>query len=313
MAEPAHIGRYTPAVAPPSGLDIDDSLVQSGKVAYGQSSEPLRSVRVGRRMSTARLPRWLDLLRSAAKRVAWVGVEARRVNHPVRYARRELVSGGRGDYQLRGGGSHFSVRHRTGDVHIFRKFYAYGYYSPPAQVAAKLSSLERAVSVLDLGANIGLFEVFTREHLPIGRVVCFEPEPSNAAILERARAANGCDWEIVRACASNSAGRVRFNTGRENFSRIADSGDADIEAVDVLPYIAEADLVKMNIEGSEWEILKDPRFAQTSATWIIEYHRIANPEPEIHQLVRRLFEDAGYRVSFANQSPENGLMWSWKP
>ena len=71
----------------------------------------------------------------------------------------------RGDYTLRRGGRRFSVRHRSGDIDIFRKFYAYGYYNLPEEIQARLGSLARPVDVLDLGANVGFFEMFTRERL----------------------------------------------------------------------------------------------------------------------------------------------------
>jgi len=277
-----------------------------------QTAQPLRSVRIGERLASGHYPWPLDGLQRAAKKLTWTALEARLVNSPVSYAVRELLTHRQGDYALRNGESRFSVRHRSGDIDIFRKFYAYGYYDLPEEVQARLRSLDRAVNVLDLGANIGFFEVFTRDRLPIGHVVCFEPDPANAAVLERARATNGADWEIVRACASNRAGTVRFNTGHKNFSRIDAGGDADTPALDVFGRIAEADLVKMNIEGSEWEILQDPRLAETSASWIVEYHRIANPTADIHGHVRELFERAGYSVRLAAKVKDNGLLWAWK-
>lgn len=277
-----------------------------------ETAEPLRSVRVGERIVSARWPRRLEGLRTAAKKLAWTAVEARLVKSPARYALRELTTGRRADYSLRNGAARFSVRHRSGDIDIFRKFYAYGYYDLPEEVAERTRSLQRPVNVLDLGANIGFFEVFTRDRLPIGRVVCFEPDPSNRAVLAHVRALNDADWELVPACASNRAGTVRFNTGRKNFSRIGNGGDIEIATMDVFGHIAEADLVKMNIEGSEWDILEDPRLAETSASWIVEYHRIASPEPDIHSLVRDLFERAGYTVRLSSKTEDNGLVWAWR-
>jgi FkbM family methyltransferase len=277
-----------------------------------KSTEPLRSVRIGRRVTSARWPWQLEALRITTKKLAWTAVEARLVTSPFRYALSELATRRRGDYALRSGTSRFSVRHRSGDIDIFRKFYAYGYYDVPEEVAARLRSLDRPARVLDLGANIGFFEVFIRDRVPVGRVVCFEPDPANAAVLEHVRIANDADWQIVRACASNRDGSARFNTGRKNFSRIGNGGDTEIATVDVFPRVSEADLVKMNIEGSEWDILRDARLAETSASWIVEYHRISNPEPDIHGLVRRLFERAGYTVGQAAQGEENGLLWAWK-
>jgi len=292
----------------------NDTKTASAPRAFGAdwSAEPLPSVRFGRRITLAPWPRQLEWLRASIKKLAWTAVEARHVTTPVRYAVHELATGGQGVYALRDGSSRFVVRHRSGDIEIFRKFYGYGYYRLPDEVASRLRSLGRPVNVLDLGANVGFFEVFTRDRLPIGQVVCLEPDPYNAAVLEQVRAENGAGWQIVRACASNKDDTVQFNTGRKNLSRVGSAGDITIASKDVFPLIADADLVKMNIEGSEWEVLRDPRLATTSVSWIVEYHRIANPEPDIHALARALFERAGYTVRQAQEGDANGLLWAWK-
>ena len=49
-----------------------------------------------------------------------------------------------------------------------------------------------------------------------------------------------------------------------------------------------------------------------SASWIVEYHRIANPDADIHEQIRELFERAGYNVRLAAKVEDNGLVWAWK-
>jgi len=270
------------------------------------------TVRLGRRLNRASLPGPLARVRSAAKKLVWTAFEARLVSTPFAYAYRELVRPALGDYRLRRSRVRFSIRHRSGDVDIFRKFYAYRYYEWPLEVRDKLRQLGRPVNTLDLGANVGLFEVHAREQLVIGRVVAFEPDPANSAVLERVRDANGENWEVVKACESNRDGMVTFKSGAHNFSRIDRDGDFTVPAVDVFPYIEQADLVKMNIEGSEWEILQDPRLTSTDAVWIVEYHRIRNPDGDIAALARNLFERCGYTTSIAVSHHGNGLVWAWK-
>ncbi len=274
------------------------------------ASHALRSVRIGRRWaSMLRRHAWLYRV---ANKLAWTSVEANLLDTPVRYWLRELLIGGVGHYQLRGDRSHLYIRHRTGDVDILRKFFGYKNYDLPAAVDQRLRALGRPLDVLDLGANIGLFEVFLRERLPVDRVTCFEPDPSNAATLEKVRSANGANWEIVRACASNADGVTMFSGGHQNFSRIRADGDTRVPVKDVFPRAARADVVKMNIEGSEWDILRDPRLAGIGATWIIEYHRIANPDADIHTAAEMLLEEAGYAVRRADPGPDNGLIWAWR-
>jgi hypothetical protein len=58
--------------------------------------------------------------------------------------------------------------------------------------------------------------------------------------------------------------------------------------------------------------VQDERLAQTSASWIVEYHHIASPKPDIHTLSKELFERAGYTVRLAAQTEDNGLLWAWR-
>jgi FkbM family methyltransferase len=278
-------------------------------------AEPPRAaltVQVGRRLTSAQLPKPLATLRDAGKKVAWTAFEARQVTTPFRYTYRELLRPTTADYTLRDGGARFSVRHRSGDIDIFRKFYAYRYYEWPTAVKAQLRGLGRPVNVVDLGSNIGFFQVHTRTQIPVGDVVCFEPDPGNSAVLDHVRDLNGGSWQIVRACASNQEGTARFKTGHHNFSRIETDGDLEVPVQDVFPHLAGADLVKMNIEGSEWEILEDPRLADNASIWIVEYHRMRNPDSDIRALVRRLFQAAGFETHLAMSVEDNGLLWAWK-
>jgi FkbM family methyltransferase len=270
------------------------------------------AAKLGRRVLSLELPRGLERLRSAAKKVVWTVVEARAVRAPFRYAFRELVRPTVAEYQLRSGQGRIVLRHRSGDIAIFHKFYAYGWYDWPTNVIAALKGLGRPVNVVDLGANIGFFDVHTSDELEVGRVVTVEPDPGNGSVLERVRNANRANWQIIRACASNRPHIVSFRSGFENLSRIDNNGDTSIPAIDVFPLVADADLVKMNIEGAEWDILQDPRLADTSCVWIVEYHRIASPEPRITELIQRLFAQAGYVTQVVMNHDQNGLLWAWK-
>jgi FkbM family methyltransferase len=277
-----------------------------------ESPRAALTVQVGRRLTSTPLPKPLATVRDAGKKAAWTAFEARQVTTPFRYAYRELLRPKTADYTLRTGGARFSVRHRSGDIDIFRKFYAYRYYEWPTMVTTRLRALGRPINVVDLGSNIGFFQVHTRTQIAVGDVVCFEPDPANSELLEHVRDINGGSWQVIRACASNQDGTALFKTGHHNFSRIESDGDLEVPVQDVFACLAGADLVKMNIEGSEWDILEDPRLAANASIWIVEYHRMRNPDSDITALVRRLFEAAGFETHLAMSVEDNGLLWAWK-
>ena len=82
---------------------------------------------------------------------------------------------------------------------------------------------------------------------------------------------------------------------------------------DVFPFLAEADLVKFDIEGAEWAIVADHRFAELEAAAVVlEYHPIGAPaDPEgtlAHELGR-----AGYQVGRPVRGVDGGVVWAWRP
>jgi hypothetical protein len=81
----------------------------------------------------------------------------------------------------------------------------------------------------------------------------------------------------------------------------------------VLPDLAESDLAKIDIEGSEWEILSDPRFGTVPAV-IVEYHPALCPGPDPRAEAMRLLEGAGYATEpVFHYETGIGAVWGYKP
>ncbi|MEK7077398.1 MAG: FkbM family methyltransferase [Patescibacteria group bacterium] len=81
-------------------------------------------------------------------------------------------------------------------------------------------NIKRGDTVVDIGANIGLFTLlYARAVGERGRVFAFEPEPVNVGILRRNIAANGYNnIEVVPAAVGDRPGKVKlflsdFNAG----------------------------------------------------------------------------------------------------
>jgi FkbM family methyltransferase len=237
----------------------------------------------------------------------------------IRFARNELRRQAvTARYTLRGSSIAIFVRHHSSDVMVLDEVASAGDYEPPPKVAAVLARRSRPLSVLDLGANAGYFGAWLSIREPDARIVAYEPDPGNAELVRRTIAANGASerWTLVEACAATADGMVRFAAGRGSSSRLAaiDAPDAiDIPARDVLPELAQVAFGKVDIEGAEWEILRDPRLAAAGpAVLVVEYHgehgRAAN---EAEQLLRA----AGYEVALHPEklgAPGIGIIWGWR-
>jgi FkbM family methyltransferase len=274
----------------------------------------LRSLKARSRWLSApdRFPRLKHLL--------WTQLNATCVRESLTFAARELGfrrRPGLATYHLRSGDATITLRHRTGDIAILEKVFVRNYYELPPPVEALLDALPGPPRLVDLGSNIGLFSAFFLTCFRDAEIVGFEPDPDNLEVLKATIRANGDGrWSVVEACASNRAGTVAFAAGNENLSRIASPGDAQnvMPMVDAFPYLEEADLAKINIEGAEWDLLLDDRFAQLAPpALVMEYHDISCPEPDFHALAIERLHSAGYVTEQVFLTGTEGVLWAWKP
>ena len=83
---------------------------------------------------------------------------------------------------------------------------------------------------------------------------------------------------------------------------------------DVVEQVCGADLVKLDIEGGEWEILADPRFAQhPPRALVLEYHPHMCPGADPRAEVERLLADARMSVaSIWHRDDGYGMLWAWR-
>lgn len=241
-----------------------------------------------------------------------------------RFALNELrPSDSEATYTLRRGARRVVIRHHSSDVGTLHDIFAGGEYEPPAPVAARLTAAGAAPRVVDLGANIGLFGLWMLARAPAAQIVAYEPDPENAAVHERVIALNeaAAQWRLIPACAATADGRVRFVAG-EGAGSHADLYSAESEramevpAADVFPTLMNADFAKIDIEGGEWALLDDPRFADIPTPALcLEYHPYGCTKPDPAIAARDRLSAAGYQVELVANAhlPELGLAWAWKP
>lgn len=213
------------------------------------------------------------------------------------------------------------LNRRSGDLITFHQIIGQGMYHPPPIVLDLLRKGPSAPRIADLGANIGLFTVSALEHFPDATILAIEADDANAAIFEKTIEAN--EWqdqiELIRAAAGNTGEPVSFTSGELFQSRVElaeepGHGVDVVAGVDVLPRLVDVDLAKIDIEGSEWAILQDPRFASLNVRALaMEWHQYGCPDDDAPSYVEGILKDAGFEVEHDLIVAKTcGTLWAWR-
>ena len=160
------------------------------------------------------------------------------------------------------------LRPGTGDAAIWGEINVRGVYQPPWPIPA-------GTRVLDLGGHVGYFGRWALANWPVSEVVSVEPDAANADLLERNIGAVGDErWRLIRAAAATRPGTAAFAGGRGAGSGLRAGGEDVVDTVDTLGLLSNCDFAKIDIEGGEWTVLADARFAKSApAMLVLEYHR----------------------------------------
>jgi FkbM family methyltransferase len=126
--------------------------------------------------------------------------------------------------------------------------------------------------IIDAGAYHGLYAtVFAKAAGERGEVVAVDPVPSNQAVIEVNLAINGLRGRVEGCVVSNMDGEVAFSS--ESCGHIVDRGGVRRPSRRLRSILPEATIVKVDIEGAEFEVIPAQIDELPSArVWIVEIH-----------------------------------------
>jgi len=254
---------------------------------------------------------------------------ARVVKERMRFLVRELAGlRGPASYRLAETDATFLVRHNverltepigpgTGDPYVLVELFHRRHYEPPPGVARRIDG-RRPLRVLDLGANIGLFGLFVLARYPDAEVTALEPDPGSAAMLRRCIDLNGLGsrWRLVEACAGTEERQVSFMADEFANSHIVARdapGAIEVGMVDFYELARGFDFIKMDIQGGEWDLLRDPRLSSVDApALVLEWHAASSQEDDPLEAVTVRLSEAGYHIVRVDPAPtsQTGVVWA---
>lgn len=167
--------------------------------------------------------------------------------------------------KARGHGPVF-VRRCGTDVDVVKEIMLDGVYGDA------ISLLKGCQTVVDLGANIGVASLLLRERFPTCRVLAFEPHHGNFEVLKK----NLPNCQIYEAGVWSKSGTISLEGEHDDFDRFRAREGGTTKAYSMSDILALAgspiDFLKIDIEGSETEIFKDPTWLESVNLVAIEFH-----------------------------------------
>jgi FkbM family methyltransferase len=167
------------------------------------------------------------------------------------------------------------------------------------------------LSIVDLGANIGLASRLFLKKFPRSKIVCVEPDRGNVKVLQLNLEDFRDRTEVVAACIGDRKRYVALTTDSGEWGyKMKETNADDDERVEVITFqdltekfnLEKVDLLKCDIEGAESELFK------TCAPWINKVKMICiecHDPYTINSLVTDLNENgATFSVLFNSRKNE---------
>jgi FkbM family methyltransferase len=154
--------------------------------------------------------------------------------------------------------------------------------------------------ILDCGAHIGLSVIYLKNKCPSANIVCFEPDAKNFDLLQRnisshqlknVEAKEEAVWVENTSLNFIQDGNMGSKIGEANSSH-----SVTVKATRLKDYLnKKVDFLKMDIEGAEYEVLKDIAESLENVSKIfIEYHGTFGQNNELLEILD-LVSKAGFK------------------
>jgi FkbM family methyltransferase len=189
-------------------------------------------------------------------------------------------------------------------------------------IGSVLSEIQPNDVFYDVGANVGVYSCLIGDKLSGGRVISFEPYPTNVKKLRKNIDENGTPADVYQVALSNQEDTVSLSVAVDSHltapghnliglrDEVKEYGKNSTEQIAVRTtrgdklvsegQIPKPTVVKVDVEGAEFDVLtglKDSLLSEDCRLIYCEVHRDHLPkfgatEAELHELL----EDCGFKI-----------------
>lgn len=175
----------------------------------------------------------------------------------------------------------------------------------------RVDKLKTNPVIFDCGSNIGSSILYFKKIYPAAKVIGFEANPTVFQILEKNVSHQQLSDVIIHPVALyDRETELTFYTGSKNenlmgslFQKRGGAQEIKVQTQRLSQFLMpydKVDVVKIDVEGAEWNIIADLVASQTLSKvqhFLIEYHlNMAGEQGRLSQFIK-IFEDHGYQYS----------------
>ncbi|WP_371504454.1 FkbM family methyltransferase [Nitrosopumilus adriaticus] len=176
--------------------------------------------------------------------------------------------------------------------------------------------------IIDIGAHIGLFCLYTSQYCKNGKVFCYEPIKKNFDILTENLELNNIKNIIpFNSAVSNQNNKTKiFLNSDDSAHSIFDSGkdsiyvkSTTIKSIFDENEIENCNLLKLDCEGAEYQIIDSitPEYYTKIDKIIIEYH-MATKNLELYKKLLEKLVDNSFKIRIEKISEDMGVIYAVK-
>jgi FkbM family methyltransferase len=188
-------------------------------------------------------------------------------------------------------------------VSLYSEVFCKELYASPAP-------LGRSPRIVDAGGHLGLASLYFLHRYPGCQLTTLEPNPSVAPLLRRTLAPYATRATLLEAALSTATGSSPFHITTDNrvnvTGGIENREPADravtrltVSRVDACQLLSDTvDLLKLDVEGHEFELLPLPVFAPHHVrNLVVEFHDVERRADQFRALMHVLRDERGYRIT----------------
>lgn len=196
----------------------------------------------------------------------------------------------------------FSLRKSSSDIQVFDQIFVRKEYKDALEHVLNKLALNSKPTIIDVGANIGCSAVYlgTFKGFEKSTLIALEPFPETTHFLKKNLSINFLSYKIFSAALWSKESSISFDRtyrdGKEWSIRTVENPDGKIKSVSIKSLfkkfeLKEIDILKIDIEGSEYEVFlkssKNIEFLKNIRSIIMEIHDDAGDRKKLYNVFNK--------------------------